>query len=184
MLGDWRLTPATAHAPDYVKFRLVCSGATTNDKLHVHCIAIHGGVVQDDAKILPLICLNDYAAPIPSQFWINDGGDLFMIRRCEFIAGLGGTAAWPVAAQRRPAMPVIGYIGNRERGGSNSDFLKGLSETAYADGRNVTIEYRWTEGHEDWAPAIVNDLISRRVAVGGSRPVTAGREADREGARP
>ena len=95
------------------------------------------------------------------------------MRRRDFIAGLGSAAAWssgPRAARaQQPAMPVIGFIaggldvGLGQRG--VAAFLQGLSETGYAVGRNVTIEYHWTEGHEDRAPAIVNDLINRRVTV-------------------
>jgi len=91
------------------------------------------------------------------------------MRRREFIAGLGGAAAWPLAARAQQAgSPVVGYIGSTSL---ESDmrfvaaFLRGLGETGYADGRNVRIEYRWIEGHNDRLPALVNDLINRRVAV-------------------
>jgi len=65
-------------------------------------------------------------------------------------------------------MPVIGYIGT---GSQNSDafrlpsFHRGLSETGYVEGRNVTIEYRWAEGHNDRLPALAADLVRRQVRV-------------------
>jgi putative tryptophan/tyrosine transport system substrate-binding protein len=91
-----------------------------------------------------------------------------MIGRREFIAGLGA-AAWPVVARsQQPALPVVGLVD----GGSANDrttlteaFREGLSETGYVEGRNVTIEYRWLEGQYDHLPALMADLVRRRVAV-------------------
>jgi putative ABC transport system substrate-binding protein len=44
-------------------------------------------------------------------------------------------------------------------------FIRGLAETSHTVGENVAIEYRWAEGHYDRIPAMVNDLVRRRVAV-------------------
>jgi putative tryptophan/tyrosine transport system substrate-binding protein len=97
------------------------------------------------------------------------------MRRREFIAGLGGAvAAWPLGARaQRPSVPVIGYLGSYGLGsiGTGGDeriralFLKGLAETGYVEGRNVAIEYRWVEGQNEKLPALLHDLIERRVAV-------------------
>jgi putative ABC transport system substrate-binding protein len=90
------------------------------------------------------------------------------MRRREFIVGLGSTAAWPVATQaQQPALPVIGYIGPSPdlKSRNNAAFFRGLNEAGYADGRNVTIAYRWVEGHNDRLPGFVSELVSRRVAV-------------------
>ena len=92
------------------------------------------------------------------------------MRRREFITLLGGTAAtWPLAAHaQQPAMPVVGFIregsaqgGTRWVGG----FQKGLSETGYVEGQNVTVEYHWLEGNYDRLPELLADLVRRRVAV-------------------
>jgi putative ABC transport system substrate-binding protein len=91
------------------------------------------------------------------------------MKRRAFLATLGGAAAWPFAARaQQSVMPVIGYIGT---GSPSSDafrlpsFHRGLGETGYVEGRNVTIEYRWAEGHNDRLPALVGDLVRRQVSV-------------------
>jgi len=92
------------------------------------------------------------------------------MRRREFIVILGGAAAtvsFAVRAQQT-AMPVIGYVGTGSR---ESDafrlpsFHQGLSESGYVEGRNVAIEYLWAEGQNDRLPALMADLVRRRVTV-------------------
>jgi putative tryptophan/tyrosine transport system substrate-binding protein len=93
------------------------------------------------------------------------------VRRRDFIkiAIAGLTVAWPLAMRaQQPAMPVVGFINAAAAQSYKqqlSDFLKGLSEAGYVDGRNVAIEYRWAEGQIDRLPAMVADLVHRHVAV-------------------
>ena len=92
-----------------------------------------------------------------------------MIRRREFIALLGGAAAaWPLAALGQQALPVIGYLYSGTAGGGAPNvaaFRKGLSETGYVDGRDVSIEARWGNNDRDRLPALAADLVRRRVAL-------------------
>src|SRR5262245_26731241 len=93
-----------------------------------------------------------------------------MIRRREFITLLGGAAvAWPfVARAQQAAMPVIAYLhsGSLEASAPYlAAFRKGLGETGLVEGQNVTIEYRWAEGHYERMPEMVADLIGRKVAL-------------------
>ena len=78
-------------------------------------------------------------------------------------------AAWSFAARaQQPALPVVGYLGleNPDLYASRlRAFREGLASTGYAEGRNVTIEYRWAEGHNERVQALVADLVQRHVNV-------------------
>jgi putative tryptophan/tyrosine transport system substrate-binding protein len=90
-----------------------------------------------------------------------------VIRR-EFIAGLGSAVAWPLTARaQQPAMPVIGVLDPSRPALETkwAAFLEGLNDGGYIRGRNVAIEYRWAEGHNDRLPALATDLVRRQVNV-------------------
>jgi putative ABC transport system substrate-binding protein len=92
------------------------------------------------------------------------------MRRREFIRVVGGAAAtWPVAARaQQPAMPVIAVILDGSAEGNAryvGGFRKGLSETGYVEGQNVTVEYHFLEGKYDRLPELLTDLVRRQVAV-------------------
>jgi putative tryptophan/tyrosine transport system substrate-binding protein len=91
------------------------------------------------------------------------------VRRREFITLLGGAAAaWPLPAQAQQSMPAIGFLSSRAAGESMVDltgFRRGLAETGFVEGRNITMEYRWAENRYERLPALAADLVARRVAV-------------------
>jgi putative tryptophan/tyrosine transport system substrate-binding protein len=92
------------------------------------------------------------------------------IGRRQFISTLGGaTVAWPLTARaQQSALPVVAFvrIGSADANARNvAAFRKGLNETGYVEGQNVTVEYHWLEDQYDRLPALMADLVRRQVAV-------------------
>ena len=90
------------------------------------------------------------------------------MRRREFIAALGGAAAWPLVARAQKALPVIGVLlptlletsAERLRG-----FRQGLTGSGFIEGENVTVIYRWAENEMDRMPGLAAELVRRQVTV-------------------
>jgi len=85
------------------------------------------------------------------------------IGRRALLAALGGAAAWPLAARAQQAgkLPTIGFLVPGTLASISpwlSAFVQRLRELLWVEGRNVTIEYRWAEGHYDRLPALMADL--------------------------
>jgi putative ABC transport system substrate-binding protein len=92
------------------------------------------------------------------------------MKRRQFIALFGGAAAaWPFAVRgQQPAIPVIGYLRSDRPDGAEhqvAGFRQGLKESGFIEGQNVAIEFRSADGDRDRLPALVADLVRRRVAV-------------------
>src|SRR5947209_15591158 len=92
------------------------------------------------------------------------------MRRRDFLGVLSGAAAvMPLLARaQQPAMPLVGFVRDGSADGSArfiAAFGKGLNETGYVEGQNVTVEYHWLEGQHDRLPALMADLVRRQVAV-------------------
>ncbi len=91
------------------------------------------------------------------------------MNRRDMMALLGSAAAWPLAARaQQPAMPVIAVINGGTFDTSArtlTAFRTGLGETGYVEGQNVWVEYHWLDGQFDPVPALVADLVRRRVAL-------------------
>jgi putative tryptophan/tyrosine transport system substrate-binding protein len=91
-----------------------------------------------------------------------------MMRRREFIAGIGGTAAWAFGARAQQSVPTIAFVTARSAAASGravAAFRKGLGDTGYVEDRNVAVEYHWLDSQFDRLPALMADLVRRRVAV-------------------
>ena len=92
------------------------------------------------------------------------------MRRREFITLLGGAAvAWPLAARaQQAAMPVIGFVypGAPELStGIVAAFRKGLGESGFTEGRNVTVEFRFAYNDNATLPELMADFVRRRAAL-------------------
>jgi putative ABC transport system substrate-binding protein len=105
------------------------------------------------------------------------------VRRREFITLLVGAAGWPIAVRaQQAAMPVVGFL-HSGPAASNvhlvDAFRRGLTEAGYTEGRNVTVEYRWAEGHYDRLAGLADGMVRRPVAVifGGAPPAALAAKA-------
>ena len=82
---------------------------------------------------------------------------------------VAGAIAWPLEARaQQPAMPVVGYlhVAAAEAQAQNvAAFRRGLADAGYVEGKNVTIEYRFTNFRPELMPEAAGDFIRRNVSV-------------------
>jgi putative tryptophan/tyrosine transport system substrate-binding protein len=108
------------------------------------------------------------------------------VKRREFITLLGGAAvAWPLAARAQQAgkLPTIGFLGQTTASVQSqwtAAFLQRLRELGWEEGRTISIEYRWAEGHFERFAEIATEFADRKVDVivtAGTAPVLAAKQA-------
>jgi putative tryptophan/tyrosine transport system substrate-binding protein len=107
------------------------------------------------------------------------------MRRREFFTLFGIVAAWPISARAQSlGMPVVGFLSSRSPGESSgvvAAFQQGLGESGFVEGQNLSIAFRWAEGHYDRLPALAAELVNLRVnvlfAAGGPPSAFAAKEA-------
>src|SRR5262245_63083129 len=91
------------------------------------------------------------------------------IKRRDFITLIGGAAVWPLAVNaQQPVMPVIGFLHIASPGAYVhviAGFRRGLAESDFVEGRDITVEYRWGEGELGRMPSLLADLLRHQVSV-------------------
>jgi putative tryptophan/tyrosine transport system substrate-binding protein len=91
------------------------------------------------------------------------------MRRREFVAALGGAAAWPLVARGQPlsSTPVLGFLAADAPTTLQalSAFREGLNREGYIEDRDIAIEFRSAEGQHTRLPALVEDLVQRKVSL-------------------
>jgi putative tryptophan/tyrosine transport system substrate-binding protein len=89
------------------------------------------------------------------------------MRRRGFITVLAGATAWMSAARGQEPRHLIGHLSGRSDAvpGALPAFYQGLKETGFVEGRDISIEFRWADGHYDRLPTLAAELVDRHVSV-------------------
>src|SRR4051794_25708108 len=91
------------------------------------------------------------------------------MKRRDFLPLFGAAATWPLAAKsQQKTIPVIGFLGIATAAVYApwlAAFRRGLADTGYIEGQNLSIEYRWAEDRVDRLPALAAELVGRNVNV-------------------
>src|SRR5215471_13313761 len=90
------------------------------------------------------------------------------MRRRDFVTFVSGAVAWVTAAPAQEPRHVIGFLSgfSDANGMGNLPFVyRGLKATGFVEGKNISIEFRWGEGHYDRLPTLAAELVDRKVSV-------------------
>ena len=91
------------------------------------------------------------------------------MRRRDFITALAGTTAWISAGRAQGSRHVIGFLSafesSNQMPGDLATFYQGLRETGFVEGRDISVEFRWANGHYDRLPSLAAELVGRNVSV-------------------
>jgi putative tryptophan/tyrosine transport system substrate-binding protein len=90
------------------------------------------------------------------------------MKRRDFIMALAGVTAWISAARAQEPKHVIGHLSafsGPGMPGTLAAFYQGLKETGFVEGRNLSIEFRWADGHYDRLSSLAAELVARNVSV-------------------
>jgi putative ABC transport system substrate-binding protein len=91
------------------------------------------------------------------------------MKRRDFITFLGGAAAaWPLTVRAQEPRRVIGVLSSAASGafpGAEGAFIQGLKDTGFIEGKNISIEWRWAEGHYNRLSSLAGELVTRNVSV-------------------
>src|SRR6185295_4721594 len=91
------------------------------------------------------------------------------MRRRDFITALGAAATWPLAARAQASLkgPTIAWMGTSQQLNASfiDNFLRGMRELGYAEGRNFQMLYRFTDGYQERVPALTEEVIRSKPDV-------------------
>jgi putative ABC transport system substrate-binding protein len=90
------------------------------------------------------------------------------VRRRDFITVLASATTWAATARTQEPRRAIGVLDSASYGafpGAEAGFIQGLKAAGFLEGKNISIEWRWAEGHYDRLPSLASELVGRDVAV-------------------
>ena len=91
------------------------------------------------------------------------------MKRRDFITLVGGAVTWPVAGRAQQTIPVVAFVFSGTTSSTAAPYVTafklGLEAVGFIEGQNVAVEYHLPGGHDEGLPALIAELVQRRVAV-------------------